>query len=144
MIQPKNYLRDEGKRNRTNAALYSRLVQLAFGADNAVIVGHHINFEKDGKIETENEIPAADTLLFDHDIMGAIFGDDAYAIMQTLACVRAEFREEYLDEYLDMYGVGRQLAPPVDERTKTSDFDVQLASQVASDPAMYELLGGKP
>lgn len=117
MLTPKVYLKEEGARNRRSAGLFTKLVQLAFGADEAVIVGHHINFEKDGKIETENEIPAADTLLFDHDVMGAIFGADAIMVMQSLASMRAEFREEYLDQYLDMYGVQSGLSPVNDERT---------------------------
>lgn len=117
MIKPKVYLREEGQRNRRNAALYDRIVRLAFGADNAVITGHHINFQLGGDIETENEIPAADTLLFDHDIMGAVFGADAIAIMQSLAALRPEFREEYLAQYMEMYGIDSGLAPIKDERT---------------------------
>ena len=120
MLTPKNYLQVEGRRNRRNAALYEKLLKLAFGADNAVIVGHHINFEKNGKIETENEIPSADTMLFDHDIMGTIFGADADAIMKQLAGLRPEFREEYLDSYMVMYGIGSQLPPIEDERKASS------------------------
>jgi hypothetical protein len=133
MIKPKVYLREEGQRNRRNAALYDRIVKLVFGADNAVITGHHINFQVNGHIETENEIPAADTLLFDHDIMGALFGADAVTIMQSLAALRPEFREEYLGEYMDMFGVGSGLAPVADERTEpTREQLEQLANSPGS------------
>jgi hypothetical protein len=100
MIQPKNYLRMEGARNRINAAIFERLVKLAFGSGNSVITGHHINFEYNGDIATENEIPSADTLIFDHDVMTEVFGADAINVMQSLARTRAENREILLAHYL--------------------------------------------
>jgi hypothetical protein len=138
MIKPKIYLREEGQRNRRNAALYDRIVRLVFGADNAVITGHHINFQLGGDIETENEIPAADTLLFDHDVMTELLGADATEVMQTLAGIRPEFREEYLDSYLDMMGIGTSLAPPKDERTIPSRN--QLDDLVASPDSPFKIL----
>jgi hypothetical protein len=100
----KQYLSYEGQRNRKNAALYERMIKLAYGANNAVIVGHHLTFEADGNLETENEIPAADTLLFDHEVMTALFGDGAIEVMKELASVNVEYRDELALEFLNMYG----------------------------------------
>lgn len=104
----KSYFKTEAARNRDNAELFEKMVRIAFGDYLAVIVGHHITFEdtrgapKDN-IATENEIPSADTLLFDHDIMTAVFGDEALTIMQTLATLKPGYREAYVVEYMRMY-----------------------------------------
>lgn len=90
----KDYLGEENQRNKRHADLFQKLLQLAFGANVDVLVGHHLTFEVHGDISTENEVPAADTLLFDHDIMGKVFGSDAVPLMQRLAATRCEQREE--------------------------------------------------
>jgi hypothetical protein len=91
----KDYLTEENKRNKDNADLYVLMLRLAFEKEGTeqVLVGHHITFEFDGKIDTMNEIPSADTLLFDHDIMTRIFGDSAIMVMKTLAALPACDRE---------------------------------------------------
>lgn len=105
----KDYLGYENQRNKTHAALYTRLIQRAFGnnAGNAgncaVLIGHHLTFELDGDLSTENEIPSADTLIFDHSIMQAVFGADAVRIMQALASVPAEDRDDMLKHYLNVH-----------------------------------------
>ena len=98
----KNYLSYEGHRNRTHAAIYRKMMHLAFAGEGetAIIIGHHLTFQFGGDLETENEIPAADTLIFDHDIMGAIFGARAISIMQALAAVPVDARDEALAGYL--------------------------------------------
>src|SRR5688572_29043208 len=91
--QIKDFLSVEDKRNRTHAALFARMLRLAYGRDVDVIVGHHVTFEFHGDISTENEIPSADCLLFDHDIMPRIFGRRrAMELMQHLATIPAEER----------------------------------------------------
>lgn len=97
-VQVKSFLSTEGKRNRANADLYLEMLQLAYpGEVIDVIVGHHICFEFDKDIATENEIPAADTLLFDHEIMGRIFGKDkALAYMHRMVELSAGEREDYI------------------------------------------------
>lgn len=102
-VQVKSFLSTEGKRNRANAALYEDILNLAYpGQKIAVIIGHHICFEFDGDISTENEIPAADTLLFDHEIMGRVFGrDKSLALMQNLVALNADKREEFLRTEVD-------------------------------------------
>lgn len=97
----KEYLSFEAGRNRTHAAMYERLVKAAYGgARVATMTGHHVAFELDGNIATENEIPSADTLLFDHTIMRATFGAQAIFVMQRLAEEPAERRDALLQEIL--------------------------------------------
>lgn len=97
-VQVKSFLSTEGKRNRANADLYLDILRLAYPGERIeVIVGHHICFEFDGDISTENEIPAADTLLFNHDILSRIFGKDkARAYMHHMVDLDDEKREDYL------------------------------------------------
>lgn len=97
----KAYLAFEDHRNRTHAALYTRLIQKAFGEDTDVLVGHHICFEKHGQISTEEEIPSADTLLFDHDIMYAVFGEQWQDIMIDLCKMDSADRESWVEAKLD-------------------------------------------
>ena len=93
--KPRDYLSSEDMRNRQNAALYSALVKAAHG-DVTVFVGHHISFQKGGDITTENEIPSADSALFCHEIMTAVFGDSALDIMAQLARTPSAQREAAL------------------------------------------------
>lgn len=95
-VQVKSFLSTEGKRNRANADLYLDILRLAYPSEKIdVIVGHHICFEFDGDISTENEVPAADTLLFDHEIMGRVFGKEkAIALMHRLVELPDAQRED--------------------------------------------------
>lgn len=95
-VQPKDYLSYENDRNRQHAQLYVDIVKDALGCEWAVLVGHHILYEKDGNVETEGEIPSADTLMFDHEIMTAVFGSDAIPLMQELVAVPASERDAIL------------------------------------------------
>lgn len=96
----KDYLGSENARNKQYAELWVQLIQLAYGGNNAVLVGHHLTFEADGNIDTENEIPSADCLIFDHTIMKAVFGDMALDIMSALARLPCEQRDARLAEYV--------------------------------------------
>jgi hypothetical protein len=74
----------------------------AFGKDIQVMIGHHLAFQEGGKLETENEIPSADTLMFCHDIMGRVFGNPrAMHVMMALAAVPDGAREQVLLTALD-------------------------------------------
>lgn len=83
----KDWLTTEMARNHERAALYTRLLRRAFGElkDLQVMIGHHLTIEYEGRLETEDEIPSADTMIFDHEIMGRAFGDRAKMIMMDLA-----------------------------------------------------------
>lgn len=88
------YLTEENDRNKKHADLYTRMIKLAFGMDAQCIIGHHLTFELNGNLETENEIPSADTLLFDHYAMKKIFGHKAIPLMKMLASVPASKRDQ--------------------------------------------------
>lgn len=99
----KDYLGFENARNKRNAATYEKLMKKALKHDAcAVLIGHHLTFELDGDLETENEIPSADCLMFDHDLMTAAFGPDrAVSIMRYLASLPCDMRDVVLKEYVD-------------------------------------------
>lgn len=99
----KDYLGFENDRNKKHAGLYERFLKLAIGgeANVAVLVGHHVTFEIGGDLETENEIPSADTLMFDHDLMRAVFGERAITVMMRLASVPVAQRDDLLKWYMD-------------------------------------------
>lgn len=105
----KDYLSFENARNKTHAALYERLIKLALGRDDvAVLVGHHLTFELDldgdGRLDIEsmNEVPSADCLMFDHDIMLKVFGNRAFDIMRALATTHCDKRDDLLAHYLSV------------------------------------------
>lgn len=108
MIVEKDYLGFEAQRNRTHAQMYTEILQVAFGTDNDVLVGHHICFEHDHKIETENEIPSADTLIFDHDIMKRAFGSMSRIVIRECADVPVEERDAKLLEFWTREKVRRE------------------------------------
>lgn len=99
----KDYLSFEQTRNKEHAALYTKMLKTALGDNNAVLIGHHLTFETDGILETENEIPSADCLLFDHFIMRKLFGDKAMHVMQTLAAVSVDARDDLAKRYFEAY-----------------------------------------
>lgn len=105
----KDWIGYENARNKRNVQLYTDILQMALQKITgskvvAVLIGHHLVFEFDGDgdermdIETENEIPSADCLMFDHDIMTAVFGDDAIFIMRNLATLSCDDRDTYLQD----------------------------------------------
>jgi hypothetical protein len=105
----KDYLEAENARNRRHAALYEQLIKRAYG-ECQVMVGHHIGMEFAGDLQTENEIPSADTLLFDHPLMVACFGDHAVQMMQDLAAVPCEQREVLLERMMEDLRYGPKAA----------------------------------
>ena len=99
----KDYLSYENQRNKRNAKLYTDIIKAAFGEECQVLIGHHLTFEQGGDLNTENEIPSADTLMFDHEIMRKIFGERAKSIMMKLAEKPVEERDEYLKEVFELW-----------------------------------------
>lgn len=99
----KDWLGCENARNKKYAGLYVGIMKRAFGVitqkEPEVLIGHHLTFELNGDLETENEIPSADCLMFDHYIMQQVFGDKAVSIMQHLAATPCESRDPVLQEY---------------------------------------------
>ena len=103
--QPKDYLGYENERNKKSGELFVEMVKTAFGDDNDVLIGHHLTFERHGDISTENEIPSADTLIFDHQIMEACFTHHAFTVMKDLAITPVESRDEKLRWWWDRFSV---------------------------------------
>jgi hypothetical protein len=82
-----NYTVDENQRNRDNAELFTEMLKVAFPGRNIhVMSSHHICFMLDCNFHTIDEIPSADALMFDHAIMGRVFGKNrAIRLMSYLA-----------------------------------------------------------
>lgn len=95
-VTVKDYLTVEDARNRANAKLFRAIIQAAFGSQDDVTIGHHLSFQPHGDIENLNEIPSADTLIFDHDLMRRVFGDNAIRVMQRLCMYPCDTRDAEL------------------------------------------------
>lgn len=99
----KDYLGTELARNKRNAALFTRMIELAYGHDDEIMIAHHLTFELNHDLNTMNEIPSADTLIFDHDAMTKIFGLKAYDVMRDLASLPVDggLRDTALERLLN-------------------------------------------
>lgn len=92
----------ENDRNGENADLYKAIIREAYGVTD-VICGHHLVYQvedkrADGFVYTfVEEIPSADTLIFDHEVARKIWGEPKYiTVLQHLACVPPEARDKVL------------------------------------------------
>jgi hypothetical protein len=92
----KYYLSYENKRNSHHQEMFVWIIKRAFGCKEVVLVGHHFVCDYNSDLKTLNEIPSADTLLFDHDIMKECFGERSIEIMIELAKRPVPERDEYL------------------------------------------------
>lgn len=100
-LAQKAWISFEGKRNRTNAMLYAALITKAYGTEFEMFIGHHLAYKPQASaIVTLDEIPSADTLLFDHEIMRANFGPRYIEVMQQLVAQPCEERERLLERLL--------------------------------------------
>lgn len=100
----KDYLGYENERNKKHAATYERFLRAALKgkADKVdVLIGHHICFELNGELATENEIPSADCLMFDHELMFSVFGLHFMAVMSKLATTPVEKRDEVFADLVE-------------------------------------------
>jgi hypothetical protein len=99
----KDYLTAENTRNHTNHKIFERLLRAGTGATNTLIA-HHCTFSLEG--QEPNEVPSADTLMFDHTIMKNAFGDIAYRdVMISLVMEPVESRDRMLEFFLNQFGV---------------------------------------
>lgn len=105
------YLSGEGKRNRHNADLFQAILCIAWGGNCTVMTGHHIAFLFDGDLTTEDEVPSADCLLFDLEIMDAVFGWERDSILQTIVTMNRGEREDYVRARLIAHHPEVALAP---------------------------------
>jgi hypothetical protein len=94
-----SWLNRERERNVKHRALFTRLCNIAYGADCVVLVAHHVTYQHASG--NGDEIASADTMLFCPELMGRVFGDDALRHMIAMASLRPGEREEYLALALD-------------------------------------------
>ena len=95
----KNFLDWENKRNQRNKELYRRVICECLGmTGESVFIGHHISFGPDGSCQ--QEIPSADTLMFDHNFIKRLFGDRAADALVKLALVDVDKRDQLLADLL--------------------------------------------
>ena len=93
----------ENDRNAEHAALYKAIVREVYNVKD-VIVGHHIVYQleekgTDGFTYTfTEEVPSADTLLFDHEAAKKIWGDKWQDMLVKLALTPAAGREAVFEE----------------------------------------------
>lgn len=90
----------ENNRNAQHADLFKAIIREAYGAGD-VIIAHHLTYvtedmREDGTYEVVEEIPSADTLIFDHDVAQKLWGDAWKETLQELAIVPVPERDEVL------------------------------------------------
>lgn len=97
---PKDYLDAENVRNKSNHGVYEKFLRRAVGEPDAnVLIVHHLTVKT--KDQDPNEIPSADTMMFCHELMKAVFGAKAQEYMQRLAAVPVERRDALLAQLLE-------------------------------------------
>lgn len=100
----KYYLQAENDRNVKSHAIFERVLKTAFGENEVVLVGHHFVIAPDGDItKGVNELPSADTIIFDHVIMNRVFGAAYVNVMMACARKPVEDRDEELEKWLNTY-----------------------------------------
>lgn len=92
----------ENARNTLNSDLFKAIIREAYGAKD-VIIAHHLVYARDDQFqgstyETVEEIPSADTLIFDHFIAKKIWGDKWRDVLAKLAMEPCETRDQVLAE----------------------------------------------
>lgn len=100
------WLGSEATRNRSMAPVYTAIIKRAYGCDFAVLIGHHLCYQQGSDIMTEDEVPAADSLIFNVPMMAAVFGEaDALALLPQLAVLSRAERDELLTlVYTERFG----------------------------------------
>lgn len=95
------YISTEIARNKAHGELFAAIMRIAFGKEDDVSIGHHLSFQPHGDISSLNEVPSADTLIFDHNVMRAVFGDNAIPVMQRICALPADKRDDELQRLFD-------------------------------------------
>lgn len=93
----------ENDRNALSKELFKDVFKEVFGADESII-GHHLIYVIEDKrtdgftYQIVQELPSADTLLFDHGCMQKVFGNCYKDVLMKLACEPAETRDKLFAE----------------------------------------------
>src|SRR5262249_5784133 len=90
----------ENDRNAASRELFKAILQEVYGADQCIIA-HHLVYEaiekRDGfDFRVIEEIPSADTLIFDHDVAKTLWGAHWKASLTQLALEPVETRDALL------------------------------------------------
>lgn len=125
-------LENENQRNHDCHKIIEKFLRMATGQPELeILVAHHIVFELPD--EDTNEIPSTDTLMFNHELMSAVFAENAQEIMVTLVKLPVAERGAALDGFLNMALAKRKFfdETPVNTSTKVN---VELAQNGCSGP----------
>lgn len=92
----------ENDRNAEHAETYKAIIREAYGVTD-VICAHHLVYVKvenrDGfDFQIVEDVPSADTLIFDHDVAEKIWGDDFQKNLIALALEPIATRDALLTE----------------------------------------------
>lgn len=85
----------ESKRITDNIDLFEAMIREAYSGVKLVVGGHHIMVVREDS-PLPAEIASADTLIFDHTVAQAIWGDTYGDVLSTLALTPAETRDVVL------------------------------------------------
>ncbi|WP_316235026.1 MULTISPECIES: hypothetical protein [unclassified Bradyrhizobium] len=94
----------ENDRNGENAALYKDIIREAFGVTD-VICGHHLVYQVEDKradgftYTFVEEVPSADTLIFDTDVAQRLWGDKWKSVLSILAVTPISERDKLLADF---------------------------------------------
>lgn len=83
----------ENDRNAKSSELYAAILKEAIPGVSLVVASHHIFFKRDG---VTDELPAADTLIFDHEIARKIWGGAYKEVLAYLSAEPPESRDALL------------------------------------------------
>lgn len=102
----------ENDRNAEHSEFYKAIIREAFGVKD-VIIAHHLVYvteeirpDPDHPGKTYNfqiveEIPSADTLLFDHEVAKKLWGDRWKIVLSALAVTPPEERDTLARKFFD-------------------------------------------
>lgn len=99
----------ENDRNAANRELYKAIIKEVYGAEDCIIAHHLVYSFQEGDYFIVEEIPSADTLIFDHAVMKKLFGDGFREVLTTLALEPVETRDAKLAELYN--GRGKEKTP---------------------------------
>lgn len=97
----------ENDRNAVYWKLYTDIIKEVYGVKQ-VIVGHHLVYQKVETLVDERtgpyphtftqEIPSADTLIFDHEVARKLWGKRWRSVLMKLVCVPPSDRDQMLSD----------------------------------------------
>jgi uncharacterized membrane protein len=94
----------ENDRNGENSDLYKAIIREAYGVTD-VICGHHLVYQVEDKradgftYTFVEEVPSADTLIFDHEVAKKLWGDHWESVLTQLALTPIAARDAKLAEF---------------------------------------------